>query len=117
MCRGGAVPRNDVEDFSTFSPQSQKLCTHTRTVSEARCQCEFAHPKRARPYGIPSCISVIPRREARKGTPAEVKAGCSHSLQRVKGRAAQLQGTPGRGSGGLGDGRDFVWGKMKMKET
>lgn len=73
---------------------------HTRTVSEAQCQCKFACPKRARPYAIPSCISAIPWPEAHKAAPAEVKAGCSHSLQRATGGAAQLQGTPGRGSGG-----------------
>lgn len=96
---------------------SRGLCTHTRAVWEAWCQCKFAHSNRTRPYVIPSCISVILWREARKGAPAEVKAGCSHSLQCVKGRAAQLEGAPGRGSGGLEDGRDFASGKTKMKET
>lgn len=60
VCRGGAVPRTDVHDSTTSSPWSQRLCAHTRRGSMAWCQCERAHPNRARPKPSPHTSQQLP---------------------------------------------------------
>lgn len=114
---GGMHPKPHVllAPWASPCPTAGVTCTSvSHTVSEGGVSASLRTQKRARPYTIPF-ISVILWCEACKGT-AEAKASCSHSLLSVKDRAAQLQGMPGRGPGGLGDGRDFTSGKMKVKE-